>query len=49
MKKCPQDKAAGYTIVIVLCGIVLGAGLMAVLMSVLLGGGIGLAGLGMMR
>jgi len=49
MKKCPQDKAAGYTIVIVLCGIVLGVGLMAVLMSVLLGGGMGLAGLGMMN
>ena len=49
MKKCPQDKAVVYTIVIVLCGILLGAVLAGVLMSALVGGGIGLMGLGMMH
>jgi hypothetical protein len=48
MKKCPQDKAAGYTIVVVLCGIVLSVVLGGVLMSMLFGGammGMGAAGL----
>ena len=39
MKKCPHDKAAGYTIVVVLCGIVMGVLLFNVLVSVVIGGG----------
>lgn len=38
MKKCPQEKAAGYTIVVVLCGIVLGVLLSSVLMAMMGGG-----------
>jgi hypothetical protein len=38
MKKCPQDKAVGYTIVVVLCGIVIGVLLMGVLMTAVFGG-----------
>jgi hypothetical protein len=48
MKKCPQDKAMGYTIVVVLCGIVLSVVLGGVLMSMLFGGammGMGAAGM----
>jgi len=39
LKKCPPEKAAGYTIVVVLCGIVLGFVLGGLLMSAILGGG----------
>jgi len=39
LKKCPPEKAVGYTIVVVLCGIVLGLVLGGVLMSAILGGG----------
>jgi len=49
MKKCPQDKAVAYTIVVVLCGLLLGFALGAVLMSVLVGGSVGMMGLGMAR
>jgi len=50
MKKCPQEKAAGYTIVVVICGILLGVVLAGVLMSVVFGGGMmGLGGSGMVR
>ena len=50
LKKCPQDKAAVYTIVVVLCAIVLGAVLSYVLFSSLTGGGMmGTMGDGMMR
>jgi hypothetical protein len=39
MKKCPADKAVVYTIVVVVCGILLGAVLGGLLMSTLIGGG----------
>jgi hypothetical protein len=48
MKKCPQDKAAAYTIVVLVCGLVLGVVLGGVLMSMLFGGammGMGATGL----
>ena len=48
LKKCPQQKAAAYTIVVVLCGIVLGAVLSYVLFSSM-GGDMGMMGAGMMR
>jgi hypothetical protein len=38
MKKCPQDKALVYTIVVIVCGLVLGAVLGGLLMSTLFGG-----------
>jgi len=38
MKKCPQDKAVVYTIVVVVCGIVVGAVLFNVLFAVIAGG-----------
>jgi len=47
LKKSPPDKAIGYTIVVVLCGIALGVVLAAVLMSVFVCGA-GLAGMGTM-
>jgi len=48
MKKCPEDKAIAYTIVIVICGLVLGAVVGGLLMSMLVGGGMmGAMGLGM--
>jgi Yip1 domain len=46
MKKCPPEKAAAYTIVVVICGIVLGVVLAGALMSMVVGGGMGLAGMG---
>jgi Yip1 domain len=49
LKKCPPDKAVGYTIVVVLCGIVLAIVLGGVLMSAMFGGAMTGAGLGMMR
>ncbi len=39
MKKCPPEKAVAYTIVVVICGILLGAVLGGLLMSTLIGGG----------
>jgi hypothetical protein len=39
LKKCPQDKAIGYTIVVVICGILLGWVLAAFLLSMVIGGG----------
>jgi hypothetical protein len=48
LKKCPPEKAAGYTLVVVLCGIVLGVVLASVLMSTILGGGM-MAGTGLLR
>jgi hypothetical protein len=48
MKKCPQEKAIPYTLVVVLCGVVLGALLGGVLTSMIIGGnpmmGAGLTG-----
>lgn len=38
MKKSPRDKALGYTIVVVICAIVLGVVLFNVLISLLIGG-----------
>jgi len=38
MKKCPQDRAVTYTVVVVVCGIVLTAVVGALLMSTLFGG-----------
>ena len=50
LKKCPQEKAVGYTIVVVICALVLGVVLGGVLMSALMGGSMmGAMGLGGMR
>ena len=49
LKKCPQEKAVGYTIVVVLCGIGLAIVLSGVLMSAMFGGAMTGAGFGMMR
>ena len=49
MKKCPPEKAVGYTIVVVLCGIVLAIVLGGVLMSMMFGGEMGAAGAGLVR
>ncbi len=47
MKKCPQDKAVVYTIVVVVCGIVVGAVLFNVLFAVIAGGSMmGMMGMG---
>ena len=49
LKKCPAEKAVAYTIVVVLCGIVLAIVLGGVLMSAMFGGAMAGAGVGMMR
>ena len=49
LKKYPPEKAVGYTIVVVLCGIVLAIVLGVVLMSVMFGGTMGGAGVGLVR
>jgi len=47
MKKCPQEKAVVYTIVVVLCGIVAGAVLFNLLFSAIVGGSMmGMMGMG---
>jgi len=38
MKKCPADKAVAYTLVVVVCGLVLGAVVGSLVMSTLFGG-----------
>ena len=38
MKKCPHEKAVPYTIVVVICGIVLGAIVGSLVMSTMFGG-----------
>ena len=38
LKKCPQEKAVAYTVVVLICGILLGALLMGALMSTIFGG-----------
>ncbi len=49
LKKCPGDKAVAYTIVVVICALVLGVVLGGILMSAVIGGGMmGAMGLGMM-
>ncbi len=48
LKKCAPDKAVGYTIVVVVCALVLGFVLMGVLVSAMIGGGMaGMTGFGM--
>jgi Yip1 domain len=49
LKKCPPEKAVGYTIVVVLCGIVLAIVLGILLMSMMFGGTMGSAGFGVVR
>jgi hypothetical protein len=49
LKKCPPEKAVGYTIVVVLCGIVLAIVLSGVLMSMMFGAEMGAAGAGLVR
>jgi hypothetical protein len=50
LKKCPQDKAIGYTIVVLICGILLGVVLASFLMSMVLGGSVmGMNAMGMFR
>jgi hypothetical protein len=49
LKKCPQEKAVAYTIVVALCGIVVGIVIFNVLFSLILGGSVaGMMGMGMM-
>ena len=49
LKKCPPDKAVAYTIVVVICGIVLGLVLGGLLISAFVGGTAGMMGMGMMQ
>jgi hypothetical protein len=50
MKKCPEDKAVGYTAAVVIAGIVMGVMLFNVLASVFIGGGsLAMMGAGGMR
>jgi hypothetical protein len=50
MKKCPGDKAVGYTIVAAICAFVLGALITGLVMTTIGGGaGMGMSGFGMMR
>lgn len=50
LTKCPADKAAGYTAIVVICALVLGVVVGGVLMTVAVGGGMmGAMGLGMMH
>jgi hypothetical protein len=50
LKKCPREKAAAYTIVVVVSGIVLGIVLFNVLFSLVIGGSMmGMMGTGMLR
>jgi len=50
LKKCPQDKAVGYTIVVVICGILLGVVLAGFIVSMIIGGGMmGMSTMGMFR
>jgi hypothetical protein len=50
LKKCAPDKAVGYTIVVVVCALVLGFVLMGLLFSAIIGGGMaGMTGFGMIR
>ena len=50
LKKCPQDKALGYTIVVVICGILLGVVLAGFVVSMMIGGGeMGMGAMDMFR
>ena len=40
LKKCPQNKALGYTIVVVICGVLLGVVLAGFVVSMMIGGGV---------
>jgi hypothetical protein len=49
LKKCPQEKALVYSIVVAVCFIVLGIVVGGVLLTSLVGGSMGMAGLGRMH
>ena len=50
LKKCPQNKALGYTIVVVICGILLGVVLAGFVVSMMMGGGMmGMGAMDMFR
>ncbi len=50
LKKCAPDKAVGFTIVVVICGLVLGFLLMGLLFSAMFGGSmVGMSGFGTIR
>jgi hypothetical protein len=49
LKKCTQEKAVGFVIVVVVCGIVLGFVFNRLLLSLILGGLAEVGGLGMFR
>jgi hypothetical protein len=50
LKKCSQDKAVGYTIVVLICGILLGVVLAGIIVSMIMGGGMmGMGTMGMFR
>jgi len=49
LKKCTQEKAVGFVIVVVVCGIVLGFVFNRLLLSMILGGFAGLGDFGMIR
>lgn len=49
LKKCTQEKAVGFVILVVVCGIVLGFIFNRLLLSLILGGLAGVGGLGMIR
>lgn len=49
LKKCAPDKAVGYSIVVLVCALVLGFVLLGLLVSAIIGGGAGMAGFGMFR
>jgi hypothetical protein len=49
LKKCTADKAVGYTVVVIICAVVLWVLLGVVLTAVMFGGTAGLGGMGMWR
>jgi hypothetical protein len=49
LKKCTSEKAVGFVVVVIVCGIVLGYVLNGLLLSLVLGGVAGMSGFGTMR
>lgn len=49
LKKCTPEKAVGFVVVVIVCGIVLGYVLNRLLLSLVLGGVAGMSGFGMIR
>lgn len=49
LKKCTAEKAVGFVVVVIVCGIVLGYVLNRLLLSLVLGGVAGLSGVGTIR